>query len=117
MTSEEGKTQEMTDENTFDLHEARLRLLDHWLQYLLKPTSANNTTHPPNTHISLKESVFSILNPNMSFLESRDCSHQRLFAVTPLCLHVLKKEPGILLCVESASVRQVVSSVHGIFIL
>ena len=117
MTDEEVKTQEMTNEITFDLYEARLHLLDRWLQYLPKPILANGKAHPPSMYISLKKLVFSILNLSMSNLKLHDCSQQLLFAVPLLCFYVSIKEPGILLCVEGASVRQVINSFREIFLL
>jgi hypothetical protein len=107
----------MTDEITFDLYEAQLHLLDCWLQYLPKPISANGKAHPPSTYISLKKLVFGILNLSMSNLESRNCSQQLLFTVLPLCFYASIKEPGILLCVEGACVRQGINSFREIFLL
>ena len=117
MTDEKVKTQEMTDKITSDLYEVRLHLLDCWLQYHPKPISVNGKAHPPSTYISLKKLIFGILNLSMSNLKSHDCSHQLLFAVPLLCFYALIKEPGILLCVEGASIRQVINSFHEIFLL
>ena len=107
----------MTNEITFDLYKVQLHLLDCWLQYLPEPISANGKAHPPSMYISLKKLVFGILNLSMSNLESHDCSQQLLFAVLPLCFYVSIKEPGILLYVEGASIRQVINSFHEIFLL
>ena len=117
MTDEKVKTQEMTDKITFDLYEVWLHLLDCWLQYLPKPILANGKVHPPSMYISLKKLVFGILNLSISNLKSHDCSQQLLFTVLPLCFYASIKEPDILLCVEAASIRQVINSFCEIFLL